>query len=61
MEDGQWVALAGLVILALLVWWRIKHPTPYPQQMTEEEEQDWMDDLLFPPYSCWDNSDDKED
>ena len=65
MDDlGLWAFLGILfLILALLIWYRAKHPTSYDSSMSDEEEQDWMDDLLFPPFynSCDDSSNDNED
>jgi hypothetical protein len=29
--------------------------------MTDEEREDFMDDLLFPPYSCWDDNTEDND
>lgn len=62
MEDWPLYAWLGflLVCLVLLVWYRAKHPVPYVP-MTPEEEQDWMDDLLFPPYCCWDDQGDDDE
>ena len=66
MEDlGLWAFLGILfLILAPLILYGAKHPTSCDSSMSDEEEQDWMDDLLFPPFynSCDDSSnDDNED
>lgn len=52
MEDWPLYAWLGflLLCLVLLVWYRVRHPVPYVP-MSQEELDDWMDDLLFPPYT----------
>jgi hypothetical protein len=66
-EWSWWWPLLGahILVLVLLIRYRLKHPGSPTNSMTEEEREDWMDDLLFPPYCCWgdpgSNDDDSED
>lgn len=64
MSPGAWVVIilgAHVAALVGLIWYRYRHPGCRSAPMTQEEWDDFLDDLLFPPFTDWGNDDDSED